>query len=123
MFYNTIKHIWLILTLLFLLSCAEYNSVTRRSVTREQIIKQNIKIVSDPKLVEDLIYIDEYMTSVRYINDYKEIQNLVQKNLVRHGWSNVTVYVEVVEPGFRDIDMRRGLQIDRAKTIRVSIYK
>ena len=48
---------------------------------------------------------------------------LVQKNLVRHGWSNVTVYVEVVEPGFRDIDMRRGLQIDRAKTIRVSIYK
>jgi len=123
MFYNTIKHIWLILTLLILLSCAEYNSVTRRSVTREQIIKQNIKIVSDPKLVEDLIYIDEYMTSVRYINDYKEIQNLVQKNLVRHGWSNVTVYVEVVEPGFRDIDMRRGLQIDRAKTIRVSIYK
>jgi|TARA_B110000263_G_scaffold250025_1_gene269932 hypothetical protein len=123
MFYNTIKHIWLILTLLFLLSCAEYNSVTTRSVTREQIIKQNIKIVSDPKLVEDLIYIDEYMTSVRYINDYKEIQNLVQKNLVRHGWSNVTVYVEVVEPGFRDIDMRRGLQIDRAKTIRVSIYK
>jgi len=123
MFHNTIKHIWLILTLLFLLSCAEYNSVTTRSVTREQIIKQNIKIVSDPKLVEDLIYIDEYMTSVRYINDYKEIQNLVQKNLVRHGWSNVTVYVEVVEPGFRDIDMRRGLQIDRAKTIRVSIYK
>jgi|TARA_B100001971_G_scaffold135550_1_gene125199 hypothetical protein len=123
MFYNTIKHIWLILTLLFLLSCAEYNSVTRRSVTREQIIKQNIKIVSDPKLVEDLIYIDEYMTSVRYINDYKEIQNLVQKNLVRHGWSNVTVYVEVVEPGFRDIDLRRGLQIDRGKTIRVSIYK
>ena len=123
MFYNTIKHIWFILTLLFLLSCAEYNSVTTRSVTREQIIKQNIKIVSDPKLVEDLIYIDEYMTSVRYINDYKEIQNLVQKNLVRHGWSNVTVYVEVVEPGFRDIDMRRGLQIDRAKTIRVSIYK
>jgi len=123
MFYNTIKHIWLILTLLILLSCAEYNSVTTRSVTREQIIKQNIKIVSDPKLVEDLIYIDEYMTSVRYINDYKEIQNLVQKNLVRHGWSNVTVYVEVVEPGFRDIDMRRGLQIDRAKTIRVSIYK
>ena len=123
MFYNTIKHIWLILTLLFLLSCAEYNSVTRKSVTREQIIKQNIKIVSDPKLVEDLIYIDEYMTSVRYINDYKEIQNLVQKNLVRHGWSNVTVYVEVVEPGFRDIDLRRGLQIDRGKTIRVSIYK
>ena len=123
MFYNTIKHIWLILTLLFLLSCAEYNSVTRKSVTREQIIKQNIKIVSDPKLVEDLIYIDEYMTSVRYINDYKEIQNLVQKNLVRHGWSNITVYVEVVEPGFRDIDLRRGLQIDRAKTIRVSIYK
>ena len=74
MFYNTIKHIWLILTLLFLLSCAEYNSVTTRSVTREQIIKQNIKIVSDPKLVEDLIYIDEYMTSVRYINDYKEIK-------------------------------------------------
>ena len=114
---------WLILTLFFLLSCAEYNSVTRKSVTREQIIKQNIKIVSDPKLVEDLIYIDEYMTSVRYINDYKEIQNLVQKNLVRHGWSNITVYVEVVEPGFRDIDLRRGLQIDRAKTIRVSIYK
>ena len=79
-------------------------------------------MVSNSKLVENLIYIDGYMTPVSNEYDYEEIQKIIQRDLAEHGWSNVTVYVVEVEPGFRDINLRRNLMTNRGKTVRVSIY-
>ena len=79
-------------------------------------------MVSDPKLLESLTYINEYMTLVPPDNDYEEIQNLIQKDLVRHGWSNVIVYVEEVKSGYREVNLRRNMDSDRGKTVKVSIY-
>tara|TARA_Y100001960_G_C14768989_1_gene878725 strand:- start:2901 stop:3266 length:366 start_codon:yes stop_codon:yes gene_type:complete len=116
------KRIWSFSTLFFLFSCAQYSTVANRTVTKEEIISRNIIMVSDPKLLESLIYINEYITLVPPNNDYEEIQNLIQKDLVRHGWSNVIVYVEEVKSGYREVNLRRNMVIDRGKTVKVSIY-
>ena len=116
------KHIWSLSTLFFLFSCAQYSTVPNRTVTKEEIVSRNIIMVSDPKLLESLTYINEYMTLVPPDNDYEEIQNLIQKDLVRHGWSNVIVYVEEVKSGYREVNLRRNMVSDRGKTVKVSIY-
>ena len=53
---------------------------------------------------------------------YREKMNLIQKDLVRHGWSNVIVYVEEVKSGYREVNLRRNMVSDRGKTVKVSIY-
>jgi len=104
------KRLWVILvSLLLSLSCYAY-----QSVTKEQIRSANVRVVSHPKLVEGLTFVNGYTNNVGSIYGISEIQRMVTQSLVHNGYRDVVVHVEILDAGIVGY---------KATTVRVSIYK